>query len=309
MHSNNEVIHNAYAVGTAIPAFNIPFLPMMEPIVKAVVDQDAYAFIAVARPDWMKGQAGSPAAVAAEFEKWGVPRHVSLHVDHVPVIDEDNRPVDYVTVIREALAVGYPSVMVDGSRLGLEDNIRASKRVADIAHAAGAACEAELGMVLGHEAGPLPPYEELFASGRGFTDVDEARRFAHETGCDWLSVAIGNVHGPLSVALKDKKKVAARLNLAHLEKLKEATGVPLVLHGGSGVVRDYVVAAMKRGIAKINIATEVRQAYEAGVKAGGIERGQQAVYEHVTYLLRDHLELSGMRGQVAPWSDDQEATT
>ena len=67
-----------------------------------------------------------------------------------------------------------------------------------MAHAADVPVEAELGAVLGHEAGPLPPYEELFASGLGFTDPAEAKRFVEETGCDWLSVAIGNIHGAIA---------------------------------------------------------------------------------------------------------------
>ena len=83
----------------------------------------------------------------------------------------------------------------------------------------------------------MPSYEELYASGKGFTDVDEARRFVQETGCDWLSVAIGNIHGAISGALKDQKKVEARLNLDRLNQLSQVTGIPLVLHGGSGIRR------------------------------------------------------------------------
>ena len=85
--------------------------------------------------------------------------------------------------------------MLDGSRLSLADNIAATRQVAELAHAAGVPCEAELGAVLGHEAGPLPPYEEFFETGLGFTDVAEAKRFVAETDCDWLSVAIANIHG------------------------------------------------------------------------------------------------------------------
>ena len=89
------------------------------------------------------------------------------------------------------------------------------------------ACEAELGAVMGHEAGPMPPYEELFASGKGFTDVDEARRFVQESGCDWLSVAIGNIHGAISGAAKDAKKVTARLNNDHLRAISAAGAVQI----------------------------------------------------------------------------------
>ena len=304
-----EIINNALSAGVAVPAFNIPHLPMIRPIVQAVVAQDAFAFIAVARPDWMKGAAGSPAAVLAEYTEWHDPDHVRLHLDHVPVIDEDDRAVGYLAIIAEALELGYHSVMVDGSRLVLEENIEATRRAVGLAHAAGVACEAELGRVLGHEAGPLPPYEEFFESGQGFTDVEEARRFVGESRCDWLSVAIGNVHGPLSEALKDKEKVKARLDLERLTELHQATNIPLVLHGGSGIPREYVLQAMKHGIAKINIATEVRQTYERALAKSGQEAdAEEALYAHVCRLIGEYYGLAGIRQLVAPAAPQQGET-
>jgi fructose-bisphosphate aldolase class II len=273
---------------------------MIEPIVQAVAEQDAFGFIAVARPDWMKGAAGSPAAVQAEYAKWHDPRHVRLHLDHVPVIDEDQRAVDYLPIIHDALELGFHSVMVDGSRLDLAANIAATQRAVELAHRAGVACEAELGMVWGHEPGPPPRYDELFESGRGFTDVEQARRFVRETGCDWLSVAIGSVHGSLSEALKDKPKIAARLDLDRLEQLRQATDIPLVLHGGSGIVQDYVSKAIRLGIAKINIGTEIRQTYESALeKSGRVTRAQDALHAHICRLFRDQYGLTGMRTIVA----------
>ncbi len=308
MLTSAEIISNALRAGVAVPAFNIPHLPMIQPIVQAVVDQDAFAFIAVARPDWMKGAAGSPAAVLAEYTRWHDPRHVRLHLDHVPVIDEDDREVNYRAIITEALELGYDSVMIDGSRLPFEQNIAATRRTVELAHAAGVACEAELGRVWGHEAGLPPPYEELFESGRGFTDVDEARGFVHETECDWLSVAIGNVHGPLSEALKDKEKVHARLDLEHLVHLQQATNIPLVLHGGSGIPKEYVLQAMKRGIAKINVATEVRQTYERALaKAGKVAEAQDAVYVHICRLLQQEYNLAGTRERILATPEQGEA--
>jgi ketose-bisphosphate aldolase len=282
-----EIIAAARRAGQAVPAFNIPYLPMLEPVVRAVADQNAFALIAVARLEWIKFEARSIAAVAEEFARWAQPDYVRLHLDHVPVIDEDNLPVDYLPIIREALALGYGSVMVDGSRLPLADNIAATRAVVELAHAAGVPVEAELGAVLGHESGPLPAYEELFASGRGFTDVAEARRFVAETGCDWLSVAIGNIHGAIAAGLRDQKKAEARLKLERLDELAAATGIPLVLHGGSGIRREDVLAAFHRGIAKINVATEIRQPYEQILRAtGSIAAAQEAVYERTTWVLR-----------------------
>jgi ketose-bisphosphate aldolase len=289
------IVQKALQAGVAIPAFNVPYLPMIEPVIRAAVDQNSFALIETARLEWIKFQAGGPEAVAHEFFRWQKPEHVRLHLDHVPVIDEDGLRVDYLSIIQEAVDLGYHSVMVDGSRLPLEGNIAATRQVAAIAHRGRVPCEAELGAVLGHESGPLPPYDELFASGRGFTRVDEARRFVAETGCDWLSVAIGNIHGAISTELKDKKKVAARLDLDHLQCLAQATSIPLVLHGGSGIPQEYVLESFKRGIAKINIGTEIRQAYETALHSTGkISIAQDAVYERTAWLIRAYFGLEDL---------------
>lgn len=291
-----QIIRRAYELGVAIPAFNIAYLPMMQPVIRAVVECEALALIEVARLEWIKFESQSLAAVASEFNQWGNPEHVHLHLDHVPAIDEDGNRVDYLPIFEEALQLGYASLMIDGSRLPLDENIRTTAEVVKLAHVHNVPVEAELGAVLGHEAGPMPSYEELFASGKGFTDIAEARRFVRETACDWLSVAIGNVHGAIAAGRKDQKKVEARLNLERLAQLKEATGIPLVLHGGSGIQRDNLRAAMKQGIAKVNVATEIRQPYEATVReTGSIASAQEAVYQRTQWVLKEFLGIAGVR--------------
>lgn len=301
MRTLKEIMENARRAKRVIPAFNIPYLPMVEPVVRAVVAQNAFALLEVARLEWIKFESKSMAAVYEEFSRWSRPDYVRLHLDHIPVIDEDDRPVDYLALIGEAIALGYPSVMVDGSRLSLDENIKATRQVVDLAHAADVIVEAELGAILGHEAGPIPPYEELFASGRGFTDVDECARFVAESGCDTLSVAIGSIHGAVSGVLKDQPKVEARLNLEHLERLHEVAGIPLVLHGGSSIKRDYLMGAIQRGIVKVNVAMEIRQAYEAALRqTQEVAAAQQAVFERTTWLLRDYFALAGSRDVINP---------
>ncbi len=299
MKNTRDIILKARELGLGIPAFNVAHLPMTEPIIRAVRDQDSFALVEVSRIDWVKFGAQSPAAVIAEYRLHEDPRHVRIHLDHVPVIDEDQKNVDYRAIIEEAISLGYQSVMVDASRLSLDDNIRVTREIADLAHVTGVPVESELGAVLGHEAGPLPPYEELFRSGKGFTRPDEAARFVHESGCDWLSVAIGNIHGAVGEATKDQKKLEARLALDHLSRLAEVTGVPLVLHGGSGIRQQDMLASMKRGIAKVNVGTEIRQAYEQAVKAGGdAKAAQEAVYVRTTSLIRDWFKLAGICGRL-----------
>lgn len=290
----------AWKAGTVVPAFNVPHLPMMRPIVRAVADQRSFALIEVARLEFIKFKAESPRRIYEEYDRLRDPAHVRLHLDHVPVIDEDNQAVDYLALIREALALGYESVMVDGSRLTLEENIRATRDVAVLAHASGVPCEAELGAVMGHESGPLPSYEEIFAARRGFTRPEEASRFVRETGCDWLSVAVGNIHGAISGALKDQKKVEARLDIGHLRLLRDASGVPLVLHGGSGVRHESVLQAIEAGIAKVNVGTEIRQVYESALKSStDVAAAQAAVYDRTTELLRDYFRIAGSAAVVS----------
>jgi fructose-bisphosphate aldolase class II len=287
--STQQLIERACKTGTVIPAFNIPYLPMVDPVVKALKDTNSFGMLVVARLEWEKFESRSLEAVCAEYQKFKLPGHTRLHLDHVPVIDEDDLRVDFVEIIKRAIAVGYESVMVDGSRLPLAENIACTKAVVDLAHAAGIPVEAELGAVMGHEAGPLPPYEELFVSGKGFTDPAEAKRFVEESGADWLSVAIGNIHGAISAAAKGKQKVAARLNIEHLDRIHKAAGIPLVLHGGTGIRKEYIMESTKHGIAKINVATAIRQPYEKMI-GQGIAAAQDAVYEAMLVVIKEDLE-------------------
>lgn len=294
-----KIIDNAWHAGLAVPAFNVPYLPMLQPIVQAVVDQQCFALIETARVEWLRLGAGGPQAVATEFYRCQDSEHVRLHLDHIPVIDDDGQQVDYVGIISQAIDLGFHSVMLDGSRLPLDDNIAATQRIVELAHHAGIPCEAELGTIFGHEPGRLPPYEELFASGRGFTDVGEAHRFVAETGCDWLSVAIGSFHGAISQEYQSQSKLAARLDLDHLEKLSLATRIPLVLHGGSGIPRQVVRDSIKKGIAKINIATEIRQVYQSALKtSGNIPVAQDALYQHTCWLIGEFLGLGNLHSQL-----------
>lgn len=175
------IVQNALKAGVAIPAFNVPYLPVIEPVVLAVADQNSFAMIETARLEWFKFDAGGPEAVAKEFFRWQDLDHVSLHLDHIPVIDDDSQRVDYLADFQQTIDLGYHSVMLDGSRLPLDENISATYRVAELSHQSGIPCEAELGANLEHEAGPLSPNDELFPSGEGFTKVEEARRFVAES--------------------------------------------------------------------------------------------------------------------------------
>ena len=173
MSDTKQIIEQANKLGILVPAFNVPYLPMAEPIIRAVKDTGSFALLEVARVEWEKFGAESYQTAAEEYRKHDNGGHTRLHLDHVPVIDEDQKRVDYRSIIEGAIGAGYESVMIDGSRLDLEENINTTREMADLAHAKDVCIEAELGAVLGHEAGPPPPYEELFSTGKGFTKVDE----------------------------------------------------------------------------------------------------------------------------------------
>jgi fructose-bisphosphate aldolase class II len=283
-----ELVDRAWRARAAVPGFNIPYLPMMEPVVRALRDTRCFGLIMVARLEWRKFESGSLEAVRDEYERCGDVNHTRLHLDHVPVVDEDGDRVDYLEIIRRAVDVGYGSVMVDGSRLSLEENIACTREAVGIARAGGVPLEAELGAVMGHEDGPLPPYEELFRTGRGFTDPGEASRFVRETGADWLSVAVGNIHGAISAAARGREKPRARLDIDHLSKIADAIGRPAVLHGGTGIPKRYVLDAVGRGIAKINLATVIRQPYERSM-GESVGAARDAVYRTVCRIVRDDM--------------------
>ena len=163
-----------------------------------------------------------------------------------------------------------------------------TKQVADFAHANDIACEAELGSVMGHEgAGANMDYEEIFRTKKGFTDLGEAKQLCRgDRSCDWLSVAVGSIHGAIAEGVRNQKKPEARLDIQHIADLSKITGIPLVLHGGSGINNQCILDGIANGIAKINVGTEIRQTYERTL--GETERRgkgpRRRLYPHV----RDH---------------------
>ena len=289
--STQAIMLQARDAQIIIPAFNIPYIPMMAPVVQALEKTDAFGLIQVARVEWEKFESKSLRAIRDEYENVKNERYTRLHLDHVPVVDGDGLRVDFETIIGEAIELGYESVMVDGSRLELEGNIEATAGVVEMAHKAGVSVEGEVGSVLDSGDSSLS-YEELVTTGKGFTDPGQASRFVSETGVDWLGVAIGNIHGAISEVAKSLKKVEARVNIEHLDRLRESVGVPLVLHGGSGIKKEYLSRAMKHGVAKINIGSTTRQVYESFYEQS-VEKAQKNVYNATVALVTEELGVAG----------------
>ncbi len=163
---------------------------------------------------------------------------VVSHLDHGYTAEE----------CREAIDCGFTSVMYDGSRKPLVENIAETAAIAEIAHAAGVSCEGEIGFV-GYSGG----------EGSAGTDQDEAARFARETGVDAMAISVGNVH------LQQEK--AGGLDEDRIRAIEAVTEVPLVIHGGSGVpVAQRTALARGSHICKFNIGTELRMAFGTALR-------------------------------------------
>ncbi len=235
-----------YAVGS----FSIANMEMVRGVVKAAEEANAPIILQIAEVRLNHSPLAliGPLMLAAAKEA-KVP--VAVHLDHGTTPG----------CIRQALELGFTSVMFDGSHLPLEENIRLTQEVVAIAKPYGAAVEAEIGCVGGSEDGS----EDIAMR---CTDPAQAKRFAEETGVDALAVAIGNAHG--------NYKETPHLRFDILEKVRESVAVPLVLHGGTGILPTEFKQCFHSGIKKINIATAtfdrveqtVRAAYAAGTIKG-----------------------------------------
>jgi ketose-bisphosphate aldolase len=152
----------------------------------------------------------------------------------------------------EAIRLGFASVMYDGAHLSLEENIRTTRKVVEVAHAFGIPVEAELGKI--------PDANQQVDWAAYYTDVAEAERFVAETGVDFLAISVGIVHG---VPLADPQP----LDIQRVKEIKAVTGIPLVLHGASGVPEDEVREAIDAGVHKFNADSDLRHAFRSGIEA------------------------------------------
>jgi fructose-bisphosphate aldolase, class II len=294
---SNDVVRNAWAAGIVVPSFNIPYLPMMEPVIRAVRDENAFALIATAQIEWETLESKGPREVMEEFQKWEKPDCVRIHLDHICSVNENtHRPNDYYAIIGEAIAIGYPSVMIDGSHeKSLDDNIAVTRKVVELARRKGVLVEGEVGSIFGYSDETTPPYEQIFAGRIGFTTTEQAKRMTVETGLDWLSVAVGNLHGAMAGRGRFNEKIETRLDVALIAQLNRAIAKPLVIHGGSFIATDCLRGAIKNGVAKINVAKDIRQTYQLRLeRSRNIEQARQAVYDRVKWLIKECYRISGV---------------
>jgi ketose-bisphosphate aldolase len=160
-------------------------------------------------------------------------------------------------LIREALTGGVGAVLADGSALPVEQNIAFVRLVASLARDANADVEAELGYIAGSEHGS--PVDGA-APDEGMTDPTIARSFVERTECDLLAISVGNRHGPYPAP--------PQLDWKRLERIRDRAGVPLALHGGSGIPDNEIRRLVAGGIRKINVNTELRSRQFAALEQG-----------------------------------------
>jgi ketose-bisphosphate aldolase len=191
-------------------------------------------------------------AFYAIAESYTVP--ICLHLDHTQDLE----------TIKKAIEAGFTSVMIDASRLPFEENIALTKEVVDYAHRFDVSVEAELGQIGGTDKLETGHDSELY------TKPEEAKTFIERTGVDMLAVSVGTAHGVYKV-----KNPAIQFDI--LSEIRSLTSTPLVLHGGSGLPADTMHRAIREGICKINIATDLELAFHQAI--GWTERKSNAAVE------------------------------
>lgn len=238
--TTKEMLLKAQKGNYAVGAFNVENMEMVMAVIAAAEELNA-PVIMQTTPSTVKyaGLDYYLANVATAAKNAKVP--VAMHLDHGSSF----------SLAMQALRQGYTSIMIDGSHSVFEENIAITKSVVDACKPSNIPVEAELGKVGGKE-------DDLDGGDGGYTDPKEALEFVQKTGVNSLAVAIGTAHGVY--------KGEPKLDLDRLVEISKVVDVPLVLHGASGLSEEAVKESIKRGICKVNFATELRIAYTDGVK-------------------------------------------
>ena len=280
----NHAKENSYAVG----AFNVTNLGFIDYLIDAAIEENSPIIMQIAEVHfkYMNLEEIVPAMIDAS-KKVGVP--ICIHLDHGQSLE---------TIVR-AIRAGFTSVMFDGSKYPLEENIKITREAVKIASSVGVSVEGEIGYIGGEviaEDAPIPhsPKKEFF------TKVDEAVDFCRETGVDALAIAIGNVHGFY------KGKPA--LDFERLSQIRDAVPVPLVLHGGSGISDEDFKKAVSLGICKINFYTAMSAAAVKRIREYLSENPGVVSYpdvvrkgmEEIKKVVRERLAVFGSSNMCAP---------
>lgn len=253
---------NNYAVG----AFNINNLEILQAVMNAAEAEQSPVII----------QTSEGALNYAGMDELGTLVHLSAKKTKLPVVFHLDHGKKYDLVVKAIKSGYYTSVMFDGSSLSYKENVRLTKKIVNLAHKKNISVEAELGAIAGIE-----DFVSVKEKDAHLTDPEQAKDFVKRTGCDALAVAIGTSHGAY------KYKGSSKLDLKRLKQIKEYVGIPIVLHGASGIPTNIknicikygcdiqkakgvsdanIKKAVKLGVNKINIDSDLRLAFDAGVR-------------------------------------------
>lgn len=239
-----EMLDNASRDGYAVMAVNSVNMEMARAVIEAAEEEHSPIIVQMGRGQMQK--LAHPEDIIPMIidmaERATVP--VCINLDHGPDFETEANAIKW----------GFTNLMIDASSLPYEENVRRSRIIADMAHAAGLSVEAELGHV-GQAADGDGRTDDMY------TNVEQAVDFVQKTGVDALAVAIGTAHGKYPAGYVPK------LDFERLAQLKKAlNGMPLVLHGGSGSGEENIRKAVAGGINKINVCTDAFHAAEVAMK-------------------------------------------
>jgi fructose-bisphosphate aldolase class II len=232
------ILDVAHEHSFAVPAFNISDYAMFLGIIEISEEKNAPVILGIHPDEVQHVGVEMIAAVTQRAHRSSVP--IAIHWDHGASYEQ----------ILTAIHSGFTSVMIDGSMLPFEENIAISKKVVHAAHAVGLSVEGELGTI-----GQTDSQAEGGSDTIIYTNPDDALTFVESTAVDSLAVAIGTYHGIYPTTMKPE------LKLDLLKLIKDKVDIPLVLHGGSNNPDDEIAEAVKLGINKINISSDIKVAY------------------------------------------------
>ena len=258
-----EILEYAEKENKAIGMFNATGFDSLQAVIAAAEELNEPVIIAHAEVHNVYNDISlvGPAMVAAA-KNAKVP--VCVHLDHGVTMD----------MIYRALRIGFTSVMIDASALPYEENLALTKQVVEMSHAMGVSVEAELGRLVTGEAGSKEEENISLKAEDFYTDPEEAKAFCEETGVDALAIAFGTAHGFYTAEPK--------LDFDVVKNVAKATGLPLVMHGGSGVSEEGFKKSIKNGIRKINYYSYMSKAGYMAAKEV-VESGKTNYLHDVEY--------------------------
>ncbi|WP_261131104.1 class II fructose-1,6-bisphosphate aldolase [Bacillus sp. Marseille-Q3570] len=259
--SMKEMLEKAKAEGYAVGQYNLNNLEFTQAILQAAEEEKSPLICGVSEgaARYMGGFKTVVNLVESLMEEYNVTVPVAIHLDHGSSFEK----------CVEAIHAGFTSVMIDGSHHPLEENIALTKKVVEVAHAVGVSVEAELGRIGGQEDDLIVDDAEA-----AYAIPAECDQLIRETGVDCFAPALGSVHGPY--------KGEPNLGFDRMKEISELTGVPLVLHGGTGIPTADVKKAISFGHAKINVNTESQLSASKAVREVLAEKPE--LYDPRKYL-------------------------